>query len=55
MKCTNVKQIQIFCSKSEIRKGIDGLERLLHDSFDLDFYGNSIFLFSGWNRDIFDA
>ena len=34
-----------------MRKGIDGLATLIQDSFELDPYGDSIFLFAGWNKD----
>ena len=34
-----------------MRKGIDGLATLIQDSFELDPYGDSIFLFSGWSKD----
>ena len=34
-----------------MRKGIDGLATLIQDSFELDPYGDSIFLFSGWKKD----
>ena len=34
-----------------MRKGIDGLATLIQDSFELDPYGDSIFLFAGWSKD----
>ncbi len=34
-----------------MRKGIDGLAALIQDSFELDPYGDSIFLFAGWSKD----
>lgn len=34
-----------------MRKGIDGLATLIQDSFELDPYGDSIFLFVGWKKD----
>ena len=34
-----------------MRKGIDGLATLIQDSFELDPYSDSIFLFSGWSKD----
>lgn len=53
MKCdyTNVKNIYIVCGKTDMRKGIDGLATLIQDAFELDPYGDSIFLFAGWNKD----
>ncbi|TQR31731.1 hypothetical protein C7Y47_14020 [Lysinibacillus sphaericus] len=36
-----------------IRKGIDGLSILIQDSFELDPFRDSIFLFSGWSKDRF--
>lgn len=34
-----------------MRKGIGGLATLIQDSFKLDLYSDSIFLFSGWSKD----
>ena len=34
-----------------MRKGIEGLATLIQDSFELDPYSDSIFLFSGWSKD----
>lgn len=48
---TNVKNIYIICGKTDMRKGIDGLAALIQDSFDLDPYVDSIFLFSGTSKD----
>lgn len=48
---TNVKNIYIVCGKTDMRKGIDGLATLIHDSFELDPYSDSIFLFAGWRKD----
>ncbi|QQZ08837.1 IS66 family insertion sequence element accessory protein TnpB [Heyndrickxia vini] len=48
---TNVKNIYIICGKTDMRKGIDGLATLIQDTFKLDPYGDSIFLFSGWSKD----
>lgn len=44
---TDVKNIYIVCGKTNMRKGIDGLATLVQDNFELDPYGDSIFLFSG--------
>lgn len=43
---SSVKNIYIICGKTDMRKGIDGLATLIQDSFELDPYGDSIFLFS---------
>lgn len=48
---TDVQNIYIICGKTDMRKGIDGLATLIQDSFELDPYGDSIFLFSGWSKD----
>ena len=48
---TDVENIYIICGKTDMRKGIDGLATLIQDSFELDPYGDSIFLFSGWKKD----
>nr|WP_280525609.1 IS66 family insertion sequence element accessory protein TnpB [Neobacillus mesonae] len=40
-----------MCGKTDMRKGIDGLATLIQESFELDPYGDSIFLFSGWSKD----
>lgn len=48
---TDVKNIYIVGGKTDMRKGIDGLATLIQDSLELDPYGDSIFLFSGWKKD----
>jgi transposase len=48
---TSVNNIYIICGKTDMRKGIDGLATLIQDSFELDPYGDSIFLFAGWSKD----
>ena len=48
---TSVQNIYIICGKTDMRKGIDGLATLIQDSFELDPYSDSIFLFSGWSKD----
>lgn len=48
---TSVQNIYIICGKTDMRKGIDGLATLIQDSFKLDPYSDSIFLFSGWSKD----
>src|SRR5690606_17823332 len=48
---TQVQNIYIICGKTDMRKGIDGLATLIQDSFELDPYSDSIFLFAGWKKD----
>ena len=48
---TNVHNIYIICGKTDMRKGIDGLATLIQDSFELDLYDDSIFLFAGGKKD----
>ncbi|MFD1708333.1 IS66 family insertion sequence element accessory protein TnpB [Siminovitchia sediminis] len=48
---TSVQNIYIICGKTDMRKGIDGLAALIQDSFELDPYSDSIFLFAGWKKD----
>ncbi|MEQ6356997.1 IS66 family insertion sequence element accessory protein TnpB [Lysinibacillus sp. M3] len=48
---TSVQNIYIICGKTDMRKGIDGLAALIQDSFKLDPYSDSIFLFSGTSKD----
>lgn len=48
---TSVQNIYIICGKTDMRKGIDGLATLIQDSFELDPYSDSIFLFSGTSKD----
>lgn len=48
---TDVQNIYIVCGKTDMRKGIDGLATLVQDSFELDPYSDSIFLFAGWKKD----
>ena len=48
---TSVKNINIIRGKTDMRKGIDGLATLIQDSFELDPYDASIFLFAGWKKD----
>ncbi|GKV69413.1 hypothetical protein NCCP2716_19110 [Sporosarcina sp. NCCP-2716] len=47
---TQVQNIYIVCGKTDMRKGIDGLAALIQDSFELDPYSASIFLFAGWKK-----
>lgn len=47
-KCQN---IYIICGRTDMRKGIDGLIALIQDSFELDPYNSSVFLFCGTKKD----
>ena len=48
---TSVQNIYIICGKTDMRKGIDGLATHIQDTFELDPYSDSIFLFSGTSKD----
>ena len=48
---TEVQNIYIACGRTDMRKGIDGLAALVQDTFHLDPYSDSIFLFAGWSKD----
>ena len=48
---TCVENIYIVCGKTDMRKGMDGLATLIQDSFELDSYSDSIFLFAGRSKD----
>lgn len=48
---TCVENIYIVCGKTDMRKGMDGLATLIQDSFELDPYSDSIFLFAGRSKD----
>ncbi|WP_074018162.1 IS66 family insertion sequence element accessory protein TnpB [Massilibacterium senegalense] len=50
---TSVKNIYIICGKTERRKGIDCLAKLIQDYFELAPYEDFIFLFSGWSKDCY--
>ncbi|MGL4820507.1 MAG: IS66 family insertion sequence element accessory protein TnpB [Bacilli bacterium] len=46
-----VNNIYIICGKTDMRLGIDGMATLIQDSYDLDPYSDSIFLFCGNRKD----
>ncbi|MEK4128644.1 IS66 family insertion sequence element accessory protein TnpB [Solibacillus sp. FSL W8-0474] len=48
---TTVENIYIICGKTDMRNGIDGLATLVQDSYNLDPYSDSIFLFCGKQKD----
>lgn len=43
--------IYIACGYTDLRKGIDGLALLVQKSFELDPFGDSLFLFCGKRND----
>lgn len=45
------ENVYIVCGKTDMRKGIDGLASIIQDSFKLDLYDNSIFMFAGIRKD----
>ena len=48
---SKAKQIYIACGYTDMRKSIDGLVCLVHQSFRLDPFSKSLFLFCGRRRD----
>ena len=44
-------QVYIACGYTDLRKGIDGLTRLVQQQFALDPFTNTLFLFCGRRRD----
>ena len=47
------EHIFIICGKTDMRNGSDDLATLIQDSFKLDPYSDSIFLFSETSKDSF--
>ena len=45
------EHIYIACGYTDLRKGIDGLSLLVQQSFSLDPFGSSLFLFCGKRND----
>ena len=43
--------VYLACGYTDMRKSIDGLAALVTHSFDLDLFGNSLFVFCGKSRD----
>lgn len=50
-----VKQIFIVCGKTDMRQGIDGLARIISDTYHLDLFDQALFLFCGGKSDRFKA
>ena len=48
---TGADQVYIACGYTDLRKGIDGLARLVPQQFELDPFTNTLFLFCGRRRD----
>ncbi len=48
---TGADKIYIACGYTDLRKGIDGLARLVQQQFALDPFANTLFLFCGRRRD----
>ncbi|SOC45104.1 transposase [Ureibacillus acetophenoni] len=48
---SSVENIYIICGRTDMRNGIDGLATLVQDSYNLDPYSDSIFLFCGTQKD----
>jgi transposase len=44
---SGVAKIYLVCGYTDMRRSIDGLMAIVRDSFELDPYSNSRFLFSG--------
>lgn len=49
----SVQNIYIIYRKTDMRKDIDGLATSIQDSFELDPYNDTIFLFSGRSKDVY--
>ena len=49
---TGADKVYIACGYTDLRKGIDGLARLVQQQFALDPFTNTLFLFCGrrWDR-----
>ena len=48
---TGTDKVYIACGCTDLRKGIDGLARLVQQQFELDPFTNTLFLFCGRRRD----
>lgn len=47
----NFENIYVISGKTDMRKGIDGLATIIQDTFKIDLYSNSMFLFAGIRKD----
>ena len=50
-----LRGIYLVCGKTDLRRGIDGLAAIVQDSFQLDPYNHSLYLFCGTRKDRFKA
>ena len=48
---TGADEVYIACGYTDLRKGTDGLARLVQQQFELDPFTNTLFLFCGRRRD----
>ena len=48
---TGADKVYIACGYTDLRKGIDGLARMVQQQFQLDPFTNTLFLFCGRRRD----
>ena len=48
---TGADKVYIACGYTDLRKGIDGLARLVRQQFKLDPFTNTLFLLCGRRRD----
>ena len=55
IKLSDLGQVYIVCSKTDLRKGIDGLATLVKEQFELDPFSGKVFLFCSRNKDRFKA
>lgn len=50
---TKVKSIFLVTGKTDLRKGIDGLARIVQQQYEMDVYDDALFLFCGTRCDRF--
>ena len=50
---SNVQSIFIVCGYTDMRKSIDGLVAIIKDTYDLNPFDNSLFLFCGRRGDYY--
>lgn len=47
--------IYIICSRTDLRRGIDGLAALVTEEYQMDVFDNALFIFCGTRKDQFKA
>ncbi|MFL2106641.1 IS66 family insertion sequence element accessory protein TnpB [Desemzia incerta] len=52
---SKVDQIYIVCGKTDMRKSIDGLASIIQNQYNMDVFGNCLFLFCGGSRNKYKA